>query len=69
MQSMGCMIVTFDAEKFSRLKEYYSEPEIMVYNDAGTVIFDSDGAYEQWEIENARAEGILEETLNAYAET
>lgn len=69
MQSMGCMIVTFDAEKFSRLKEYYSEPEIMVYNDAGTVIFDSDGAYEQWEIENARAEGILEEMLNAYAET
>lgn len=67
MQSMGAMILTFDAESFQRIQNYYEMPELIVYNESGTVIYDSCADCVIEDMEAARKEGELEGKLKAYA--
>jgi len=66
MQSVGAMIVTFHIESLRRIYNDYSLPELIVYNESGTIIYDScpDCAVE--EIDTAREAGQLEEKLKSY---
>lgn len=66
MQSLGAMLLTFDVENCQRIHEYYEKSELLVYNESGTVIYDSCADCKMDEIELARQEGRLEETLRAY---
>lgn len=66
MQSMGAMILTFDAERFQKITEYYDISELMIYNDSGTLIFGSSPDREVYEIESARQTESLEGLLKAY---
>lgn len=67
MQSVGAMIVTFDSKKFAGIFNAYNLPELIVYNDSGTLIYDSCSGCAIQEIENAKDTGEIEERLNAYA--
>jgi len=67
MQSMGAMIVTFDAENFQRIHDYYDMAEMVIYNECGMVIYDSCADCNIEAIELARADGQLEERLKSYA--
>lgn len=66
MQSMGAMILTFDADGFQRIHDYYEMPELVIYNESKTVIYDSCAACAIDEMELARQEGKLEENLRAH---
>lgn len=49
MESVGCMIVTFQAYPFDKIHSYYSMAELAVYNIEGTVVFNSLDDYSQME--------------------
>ena len=66
MQSMGAMILTFDAQKYQSIYSHYEGMELLVYNEKQTVIYDSCADCCVEEIEAARREGKLEEMLRAY---
>lgn len=66
MQSIGAMVVTFDAENLQRIQNYYESPELIVYNESKTVVYDSCPDCVIEDIEYARQEGRLEETLKSY---
>lgn len=66
MQSMGAMLVTFDAENFQRIYNYYKMPELAVYNESGTVIYASCSDYVLEHMKAAQEEGELEGKLKAY---
>lgn len=66
MQSVGCMIVHFKAAEFQKIQKYYAKAEMLVYNGARTVIFDSAGKYTPRELETAEEEGNSEEYAGAY---
>lgn len=66
MQSVGAMIVTFNAKRFGNIFTAYNLPELIVYNESGTLIYDSCPDCTVEEIENAEEAGELEEKLNAY---
>lgn len=42
MQSVGAMIMTFRADGFQRICGEYSLPQLVVFNEFGTVVYDSD---------------------------
>lgn len=67
MQSIGAMILTFDAENFQKIHDYYEDPELIVYNKDETVIYDSCADCVIEEIVAAKQEGELEGKLKAYA--
>lgn len=66
MQSIGAMVVTFDAENLQRIQNYYKSPELIVYNENKTVVYDSCPDCVLENIEKARQEGKLEEVLRSY---
>lgn len=68
MQSVGCMIFSFDGEKFSRIWQYYMRAEMVVYNGSGTVIFDSADMYEKEKLQEVDEQDELEQILHAYVE-
>lgn len=66
MQNVGAMLVTFQTEKFDSISTAYNMPELIVYNESGTLIYESSPTCTVEEIENAEEAGELEGTLNAY---
>lgn len=66
MQNVGAMIVTFHAKRFGNILAAYNLPELIVYNESGTLIYDSCPDCTVEEIENAEE---LEEKLNAYIQS
>lgn len=68
MQSVGAMIVTFDAERIREIQEYYSKADMMVYNGSGTRIFLSEKDRNPQELEKKRESGGLEKELAAFVE-
>lgn len=67
MQSLGAMVLTFDAAEFERICHYYQKTELLVYNESKTVIYDSCGDCTLAEIDAAREAGMLESQLKSYA--
>lgn len=41
LESIGCLIVTFDSSRFSSIHDYYSKAELLIFNHLGSKIFDS----------------------------
>lgn len=68
MQVKGCMILGFKSNRFESIQQYYSRAELIVYNDAGTVVFDSSKGHHIPDIMYADDKGILENVLDAYVE-
>lgn len=68
MQSVGCMMVHFKAAEFQKIQKYYAKAEMLVYNGAQKIIFDSDGKYTPKELEIAEKEGNSEEYAGAYVQ-
>lgn len=66
MQVKGCMLLGFRGSKFESLQQYYSKAELAVYNDAGTMVFDSSGANQAKDLMEAEKSGALEALLEAY---
>lgn len=69
MQVKGCMILGFRSKKFESIQEYYSHAELIVYNEAGTTVFDSTNEHNILDIIDADDRGRLEEVLDAYVES
>ena len=67
MQSIGAMIFTFHSKKFGTIFEAYGLPELIVYNENGTMIYASASDVTLEEIGEARETGEIEEKLKAYA--
>ena len=68
MQVKGCMVLGFRNKQFESVRNYYSCAELIVYNDAGTAVYDSAGRHEIADIMDAKDHGKLEHVLNAYVE-
>lgn len=68
MQVKGCMILGFGSRRFEGIWKYYSRAELAVYNDAGTVVYDSSGLHDISDIMDAQEKGTLEHVLEAYVE-
>ncbi len=66
MQVKGCMILGFRSSRFESVFNYYSRAELVVYNDAGTVIFDSAKQFPLSRIIGAEDNNVLEHVLEAY---
>lgn len=66
MQSVGCFLVTFSAEQFTAIKNYYSKADLIVYNSQGTVIYYASNQYPPETIIEADKKGDMEESLKAY---
>lgn len=66
MQAKGCMLLGFQSKKFESIWKYYSQAELVVYNDAGSAVFDSSGSCDAQGILKAEGSGRLEEMLGAY---
>lgn len=67
MQSIGAMIFTFHSQKFGTIFKAYGLPELIVYNENGTMIYASASDVTLEEIGEARETGEIEEKLKAYA--
>ena len=50
MESIGCMIVSFQANPFDKIQNYYSKAELSVYNIEGTAVFNSLDDYSRKEL-------------------
>ncbi len=68
MQSFGALIVTFNVEKYERLLKNYSNAELVLYNPAGGIIYDSEGDLDADGLETARRRKSLNSELKAYVE-
>lgn len=68
MQVKGCMILGFRSKRFESIQQYYSHSELIVYNDAGSVVFASSNEYHIPDIMYAEKKGILENVFDAYVE-
>ena len=68
MQVKGCMLLGFRSKRFEGIQKYYSRAELFVYNEAGTVVFDSTEGHDISEIIEAKDRGDLENVLEAYVE-
>lgn len=68
MQAKGCMILRFENKRFESIQEYYSHAELLVYNEAGTAVFDSANKHNMQDILEADHKGTLENVLEAYVE-
>ncbi len=68
MQVRGCMLIGFQSKKFESIWQYYSRAELMVYNEAGSVVYTSSGEYGISEIIEADEAGTLKDVLGAYVE-
>lgn len=66
MQSMGAMVPTFDAKGLRRIRDSYEGMELLVYNEEGTVVYDSCQDCDIERIRAAEREGSLESLLRAY---
>lgn len=66
MQVKGCMILGFRSSRFESIWQYYSRAQLMVYNDEGTVVFDSAREYPAKDIIEAGRKEVLEKRLDAY---
>lgn len=69
MQAKGCMLLGFRSRRFEGIQEYYSRAELIVYNEAGTAVFDSANEHTVADIIAADDKGQLENVLEAYVET
>lgn len=65
MQSMGAMIITFGTDRFRSIYDYYKMPELIVYSESGTVIYNSVDC-DIDEIEAARKGEELEAKLKSH---
>lgn len=45
MQVKGCMLLGFKSSRFESIWQYYSQAELVVYNDAGSAVFESSEEY------------------------
>ena len=68
MQVKGCMILEFKSKRFETIRQYYSRAELIVYNDAGSPVYESSGRHKIADIMKADNKGALESMLNAYVE-
>lgn len=68
MQMEGCMILGFENKRFETIQQYYSWPELIIYNDAGTVVFASSNRHDISAVMEAEEGGMLEEVLEAHVE-
>lgn len=66
MQSVGAMIVTFRADHFQDIQSSYEQSELAVFNESGTVIFDSAGELSTGEMKEEQETQEFEEKLKAY---
>lgn len=66
LQAKGCMILGFQNKRFETIWQYYSEAELVVYNDAGSPVFASTGESEVSAVMAADAEGTLSSMPGAY---
>ena len=57
MQVKGCMLLGFRSKRFEGIQQYYSRAELFVYNEAGTVVFDSTQGHDISEIIAAKDRG------------
>jgi len=68
MQSMGAMIMTFDAKNLQTIHNYYEGPHLVVYNESERIVYDSCNHCMIQNLEKERQEGTLEESLRAYVQ-
>lgn len=66
LESVGCFLITFKADEFAEIKNYYSMADMIVYNQFGTVVFNTSSEYAPEMIKKAAGEGNGGEQLNAY---
>lgn len=66
MQNVGAMIITFHTKRFENILAAYDLPELIVYNENGTLIYHSSPDCTIEEIANTAGAEELEEKLNAY---
>lgn len=69
MQNVGAMIVTFHAKRFGNILTAYNLPELIIYNESGTLIYASCSDCKVEEIEKTEGAAELEEKLNAYIQS
>lgn len=67
-QNVGCMIVTFKTDKLEDIQRYYSNAEIIVFNNLGTIIFNSSKNYSIEDLIIADEKGTIEQFLSAYVD-
>lgn len=68
MQVKGCMLLGFRSKRFEGIQKYYSRAELVVYNEAGTAVFDSTEGHNILDIIEADDKEELEDVLEAYVE-
>lgn len=68
MTGVGCMIINFHADELKQIQQYHAMAELMVYNQANTVIYCSDKGLVQQEFFQAEEAGTIEGVWNAYIE-
>ena len=69
MQNVGAMIVTFHTKRFGNILTAYNLPELIIYNESGTLIYASCSDCKVEEIEKTEGAAELEEKLNAYIQS
>ncbi len=68
MQVKGCMILGFRSNRFESIQEYYSQADLIVYNEAGSAVFQPTNKHEIFDLIEADENDTLEHVLNAYVE-
>lgn len=66
LQSLGCMLVTYPADRFETLMEEQDWPEIVVLSGKGSVVADPSGKFSPQELILADQEGRLEALTGCY---
>lgn len=66
MQSVGCMIISFQSEEFEEIQRYYSQAELFIYNKSGKVVHQSYAEMDEHDLLEAIETGSDENYLRAY---
>lgn len=66
LTGVGCMIINFGANEFSDLQNYYSIADMVVVNQKGTAIYQSDEGTDRLVIAEAAGKSEAEKIIRAY---
>lgn len=66
MQSVGCMIISFQSEEFEEIQRYYSQAELFIYNKSGKVVHKSYADMDEHDLLDAIETDSDENYLRAY---
>lgn len=66
MQSVGCMIISFQSEEFEEIQRYYSQAELFIYNKSGKVVHQSYAEMDEHDLLEAIETDSDENYLRAY---